>query len=259
MKLTKRVLAGMAATVLALSMMVGTAFAASSASWSDAGSVTHSWDVNSAGYQNDAWVKLIGGGTIVSDEDTAHSVTKVVANFKGEGSATINLIYNYDGGWETVASQSGEFSGEFKIEANINGSNTTYCEVITQVGDIIGTLDLVNYEFLDASGKTVFTVGDKAAAASTTAASTSTTATSTAATSTTATTTKTETTTAKDNNKTTAPTTETIATQPAAASTTNSTTSATLPKTGVVSTVVVLGLGATAFGTGATLLKKKED
>jgi len=37
------------------------------------------------------------------------------------------------------------------------------------------------------------------------------------------------------------------------------TTTEATPKTGVVSTALFLGLGATVFGTGALVLKKKED
>lgn len=221
MRLKSKILATLTATVLMLSTMTGFAFAAGQASFEDAGSPVREWTEKSTQYANDAWVKLIGGGTTVSDTDTAHQVRKVIAYFSGKGSASIHLIYNSDGGWNEVATQEGDFDGDFQLEANINGKDTTWCETVIQVGNIVGSFQLIRYEYFDDNGNLVFTCGDanESIAVSEVASEP-------------------------------APITATI-TSPAEASTS-------LPKTGVVSSAFFLTLGASAFTTGLSLLKKKD-
>lgn len=213
MKMTKKIVAGMAATVLALSMMVGTAFAQRTlpATWGDEENGAFAGEATS---DNHVWLTLCGGGEQYSDQETANKVAKVIYYFDGDCTIDVSHISNTEkGGWSPSTVSGVVINGVTPVSCDIKLNPkivSAWVEAIVNVyTKTAGPLSLVKAEFVDASGNVLVTIEPKANVPATTPSSSS--------------------------------------------------SSSSLPKTGVVSTALVFGLGATAFGTGATLLKKKED
>lgn len=238
MKLRNKVMAGFATTVLALSMMVGTAFAATPIFEYD----------NAAGAKEDAKASVIcellsGGGNQDGENGKVYKDLQAIAtdaasvdvlltgNFTG--TAHLNFVgdatFTPDGtGYDnkTYASKditvdgSLVYSGDFgAIEADARfafllrnkseGAATLEAYILRNAdGKIIGGMDGAGF-LAAADAEALFD--------------------------------------------------EITGAAPAATASTDSATKTSVPKTGVVSTSLILGLGAAAFGMGAIVLKKKED
>ncbi len=203
MKLRNKVIAGFAATVLTLSMMVGSAMASTDV-------LPFEYPNEAAvATNNDVWVKLIGGGTVISTAEVAEVVKSVDITITGKATFDAELIFNFDGGWVPTAMAGQSVDGELVLNMPMSGKGATYCEVIVNLQNKSeGALAVTRMDFKDEAGNIILTHGAAAEAAATTDAA------------------------ATDD-------------------------AATTPKTGVVSAALLLGFGATAFGTGSVVLKKK--
>ena len=196
MKLRSKILAGFLATIICLSLTVGTALASTDQLPYDypeeAGVAT----------DNDVWVKIIGGGNVLGDTDIAHATRSVDITITGKASFDLEFIYNSDAGWLPVMQKCESVDGEKVYNFEMNGDGTSWCEAVVNLQNKSeGPLQVTKMEFKDEAGNVLLTVGGDSEAAA----------------------------------------------------------SDSTPKTGVVSTAIFFGLGAAAFGTGAVLLKKKED
>lgn len=210
MKLRNRILAGFAATVLALSMMVGSAMAGTKEL-----PFEYPNEANAA-TNNDVWVKVTGGsaGEAISTEEIAHAIRSVDITITGKATFDAELIFNFDGGWVPTKMAGQTVDGELVLNLPMNGKGSSYCEVIVNLQNKTeGALAVSKMEFKDENGNVILTHGGEAAPAAEAAAPAA--------------------------DKTAAP--------------------AAAPKTGVVSSALLLGFGAVAFGSGAVALKKKEN
>ncbi|MBP1754122.1 MAG: hypothetical protein H6Q59_520 [Firmicutes bacterium] len=167
MKLRNKVFAGLAATVLALTMMVGTAMASTDqlpfAYPNDAGVATN----------NDVWVKLIGGGTVISTTEVAEATRSVDITIEGKCSFEPELIFNFDGGWVPTALGKTDVDGTTVLNMPMNGKGTTWCEVVVNLmNKTEGPLAVTKMEFKDEAGAVLLTWPADAAAATTAAADT---------------------------------------------------------------------------------------
>lgn len=196
MKLRNKVLAGFFATILLLSMTVGTALASTDQLPFD---YPEEADVAT---DNDVWVKITGGGSTVGNEEIAHATRSVDITITGEATFELEFIYNSDAGWTPQSLPGEEVSGEKVYNFAMNGAGTSYCEAVLNLKNKSeGPLQVTRMDFLDEAGEVLLSHGAGAPAGGGDAA----------------------------------------------------------PKTGVVSTALFLGLGAAVLGTGAVVLKKKED
>jgi LPXTG-motif cell wall-anchored protein len=164
MKLRNKVVAGFAATVLALSMMVGTALA----STKDL-PFEYPNEANAA-TNNDVWVKLVGGGAgeQVSTQEVADVTKSVDVTITGKCSFDAELIFNFDGGWVPTAMKGQTVDGELVLNMPFVGKGATYAEVIVNLQNKTeGPLAVTKLEWKDEAGNVVFTwpVADEAAAA----------------------------------------------------------------------------------------------
>ncbi|NLP16577.1 MAG: LPXTG cell wall anchor domain-containing protein [Clostridiales bacterium] len=194
MKLRNKLLAGFVATVLVLSMTLSTALASTDQLPFDypeeAGVAT----------DNDVWVKIIGGGTVIGDADIAHATRSVDLTISGNASFELEFIYNSDAGWLPVNMPGESVDGEKVYNFPMNGAGTSWCEAVVNLKNKSeGPLQVTSMAFKDENGEVILFHGLDTSG------------------------------------------------------------SGDAPKTGVVSTALFLGLGAAVLGTGAVVLKKKED
>ena len=61
---------------------------------------------------NDVWVKIIGGGTVIGDADIAHATRSVDLTISGNASFELEFIYNSDAGWLPVNMPGESVDGE---------------------------------------------------------------------------------------------------------------------------------------------------
>lgn len=199
MKLRNKLLAGFFAVVLVLSMMAGTALAATElpAKFDEAAG---GGPVDGQTSQNDVWIKIIGSGAVYGNQEIAHATRSVDITITGKCSFDLEFIYNYDGGWGPPITSSETLDGEKVYNFPMNGAGTNWCEAVVNLRNKTeGPLEVTRMDFKDEAGNVLLTVGPEAGSSDAT------------------------------------------------------------PKTGVVSTAVFFGLGAAVLGTGAVILKKKED
>lgn len=197
MKLRNKVLAAFVATVLCLSMMVGSALAQ-----------THELPFDypedaEVATNNDVWVVLFGGTAappLTDDEALRDSIKTVDIVISGNASFDAEIISNGPS-WVPYSHPGQTVDGEMTLTLDYDMEGLGYSEVIVNLQNKSeGPLSVKRMDFKDADGNVVLAHGAASEVASEAA-----------------------------------------------------------PKTGLVSTALFLGLGATAFGTGAVILKKKED
>ena len=220
MKLRNKFFAGFFATFLLLSMTVGTALAADN--------LPAAYDEAAGGLPvagqtegHDVWIKITGSGTAHGNAEIADATRSAAITISGNASFDMEFIYNSDGGWGANPELKGESVDGSKVyNFDMDGTGTNWCEAIVNLRNKSeGTLEVTRIDFLDEAGAVILSVGSEIASIE-------------------------------------ADTTEADTTE---ADTTEVDTTEAAPKTGVVSTALLLGLGAAVFGTSALVLKKKED
>lgn len=154
MSFRNKVFAGFAVTVLALTMMLGTAMASTK-------ELPFEYP-NEAGYQtnNDVWVKLIGGGAgeAVSTQEIADLTASVDIVITGKCSFDAELIHNYDGNWKITKKPSQTVDGELILNLPFHGKDTSYSEVVVNLQNKTeGPLAVTRLDWKDEAGKVVFT------------------------------------------------------------------------------------------------------
>ncbi len=198
MKLRNKVFAGFIATILVLSMTMGTALAST-----DQLPFDYPNEANAA-TNNDVWVVLYGGTAatpLTDDVAIRDSITSVDVVIAGKATFTAEIIANGPGPWSPTSYPDQEVDGEMVLNLPYIMKDAGYCEVVVNLqGKSEGALQIKRLDFKDADGNVVLAHGAASEGASEAA-----------------------------------------------------------PKTGVVSTALFLGLGAAVLGTGAVVLKKKED
>lgn len=165
MKLRNKVLAGFAATVLALSMMVGTALAADKlpAVYDEAAGGTV---VDGQTSSNDVWVKIIGGGSLLyGDEEIAHATRTVDVTVTGNCTYDVEFIYNFDGGWMTkdmvpaYGIPGDTVDGTKVYTFEMDGRGSTWCEAVLNLKNKTeGPLEVTKMEFKDEGGNIILTI-----------------------------------------------------------------------------------------------------
>lgn len=155
MKLRNKVVAGFVATVLALSMMAGAAFASTDVLPfdypEDAGVAT----------DNDVWVKVIGGGTVIGDQDIAHAIRSVDITITGNATFDFEFIYNSDAGWSPVSLPGETVEGQKVFNFAMNGAGTGWCEAVVNLQNKTeGALQVTAMEFKDEAGEVILSHGD---------------------------------------------------------------------------------------------------
>jgi len=222
-KLKNKVLSTLIATVLVLSMMVGTALAQ-----------THELPFDypeDAGYvspDNDVWVVLFGGAAappLTDDEALRDSIRSVDVIISGNATFDAHIVANGPS-WTPHDFYGQSVDGETTINIPYDMTGVGYTEVVVNLKNKSeGPLQITRMDFKDADGNVVLAHGAASDAAPVEEP-------------------------ADDNDD----VVEVAETAPEAPAKTE-----TAPKTGLVSSALLLGLGAVAFGTGAVVLKKKED
>lgn len=219
MKLRNKVLPALIATVLVLSMMVGTALAK-----------THELPFDypeDAGYvspDNDVWVVLFGGAAappLTADESLRDSIRSVDVVISGNATFDAHIVANGPS-WTPHEFLGESVDGETTINVPYDMTGQGYTEVVVDLKNKTeGPLQITRLDFKDADGNVVLAHGAASDAAPAEEVE------------------------------------DTVEATDAPVAPAKTTEAA--PKTGVVSTALFLGLGAVAFGSGAVLLKKKED
>lgn len=154
MKLRNKVLAGFAASVLALSMMLGTAMAST-----DELPFSYPNEAN-APTDNDVWVKLIGGGKVISTSEVANATRSVDITIEGNCEFDPELIYNYDNGWVPTTPGKQKVDGTLVLSMPMNGAGTTWCEVVINLRNKTeGPLAITKLDFKDEAGNILLTHG----------------------------------------------------------------------------------------------------
>ena len=223
MKLRKKALACFTATVLALSMMVGTALATEKipAVYEDAAGGTV---VDGETDGNHVWMSLFGGTAatpITDDVAVRDSVRTVDVVITGNATFDAEFVLNYQTpGWTPVDLGQQTVDGELVLSTEYDGTDQDWAEFIVNLRNKSeGPLEVTRIDFKDGSGNVVASLGDASAPAADAPAD--------------------------DAPADDAP----AADVPADDS----------PKTGVASSALIFGLSAIALGSGAVVLKKKED
>ena len=167
MKLRNKVLAGFMATILVLSMRVGTALASTDVLPfdypEDAGVAT----------ENDVWVKIIGGGSVIGDEDLAHATRSVDITITGNATFDLEFIYNSDAGWSPVMMPGESVEGSKVYNFAMNGAGTGWCEAVVNLQNKSeGALQVTSMEFKNEAGEVILTRGDVPAASGSDSSST---------------------------------------------------------------------------------------
>lgn len=156
MKLRK-VLVGFIAMVFVLSTMVGTAFAKDP---SDKLPFTFPDD------NYDCWVKLIGGGNVISTADVSAKVRSVDVTFEGNATFDLQLVHNFDGGWVPYDMPGQTVNGKLVVNMEMDGSNApSYNEVVVYVNNLNGDLKVTQMDFKDEAGNILLTHGQASDAA----------------------------------------------------------------------------------------------
>jgi len=151
----KKILAGFAATVLALTMMMGTAMATT-----DVLPFEYPNEANVA-TDNDVWVKLIGGGNVISTADVSAKVRSVDVTITGNATFDAEFIYNYDGGWVPTTYPGQTVNGKLVLTMPMDGSQApNWCEIIVNLKNKSeGPLTVAMMEFKDENGNVLVTHG----------------------------------------------------------------------------------------------------
>jgi hypothetical protein len=213
MRLRNKIMAVLAATLLLVSMMAGTAMA------------REKWELPfeypneaAAATDNDVWVKLTGGGFAISTEEVAQQVRSVDITITGKASFDAELIYNSDiQGWKPSKLAGQSVDGELVLTADMDGSFTSYCEIVVNLQNKTeGPLAVTKLDFKDEGGNVLVTWPEAATEEAAEAAPA----------------------------------------EEAPAATTEAA-AADVPKTGVVSSALIFGLGALACGIGSGINRKK--
>ncbi|MHB8128165.1 MAG: hypothetical protein ACYDEX_04130 [Mobilitalea sp.] len=162
MKLRNRVLSAFAATVLALSMMVGTALAQTDVLPFDMPNEAN------APTSNDVWVVLFGGTAatpLTDDVALRDSVDSVDVVITGNASFNAEVIYNFTGGWVPTAYNEQTVDGELTINVPAPGKDAGYAEIIVNLKDKTeGALQITRLDFKDEAGNVVLSHGAASAA-----------------------------------------------------------------------------------------------
>ncbi len=169
MKLRNKIFAGFAATVLALSMMVGSALAQT-----DQLPFNYPEEAN-APTNNDIWVVLFGGtaATPLTDDaalrDAVESVDVVIT---GKCSFNAELICNSDvTSWQPNRFDGQTVDGELVINLPYKMAGAGYAEVVVNLQNKTeGPLAVARMDFKDASGAVLLSHGAASEAAATDAA-----------------------------------------------------------------------------------------
>lgn len=165
MKLRNKVIAGLAATVLALSMMIGTAMAGT-----DVLPFAYPNDANAA-TNNDVWVVLFGGTAatpMTDDVAIRDSIKSVDVAINGNATFDAEIIANMTAGWlpTTFAAQTVATGTELVINMPFDAKDAGYAEcVVSLKNKTEGALEVSRIDFKDADGNVVLTKGVAAAAA----------------------------------------------------------------------------------------------
>ena len=161
MKFRNKILAGFAATVLALSMMVGSAMAQT-----DKLPFDYPNEAN-APTNNDIWVVLYGGAaaTPLTDDaairDNCKSVDVVIT---GKCSFDAEIIANFAGGWLPTALNGQTVDGELTLSIPYIVKDSGYAEVIVNLKNKTeGPLAVARMDFKDPSGAVLLSHGGAAA------------------------------------------------------------------------------------------------
>ncbi len=157
MKLRNKIFAGFAATVLALSMMIGSAMAST-----DKLPFAYPNEAN-APTNNDVWVVLYGGtaATPLTDDtairDACKSVDIIVT---GKCSFNPELIANFSGGWLPSSPGNQTVDGELVLSMPYIVKDSGYAEVVINLKDKTeGPLEITRIDFKDADGEVLISTG----------------------------------------------------------------------------------------------------
>jgi hypothetical protein len=154
----KKVLVGLLTMVFVLSSLVGTAFAKG--------------QVNTLPFsfpddENDLWVKLIGGGEMISTADVAAKVKTAEVTFEGNATFDGVLVYNSnDGGWVQNDYPGQTVNGSLVLTMPMDGTvGSQWCEIVVFVNNLNGDLKVTQMQFKDEAGNVVLTHGAASAPA----------------------------------------------------------------------------------------------
>lgn len=158
MKLRNKVLAGFFATILLLSLAVGSAFAGTRDL-----PFNYPNDANAA-TNNDVWIVFYGGTAttpINNDEAVRDSIKSVDVVISGKATFNAEVIYNYTGGWVPTSFPSQEVDGEMSINVPCDGNGAGYAEIVVNLKDKSeGPLAVKRLDFKDADGVVVLSWGE---------------------------------------------------------------------------------------------------
>ena len=163
MKLRSKILAGFIATVLLMSMTVGTALASTNEL-----PFNYPNDANAA-TNNDVWVVFFGGTTtppINNDEAVRDSIKSVDVVISGKASFNGEVTYNYTGGWVPTTFADQTVDGELILSVACDGNGAGYAEIVVSLKDKTeGELAIKRLDFKDADGAIVLSHGEASVAA----------------------------------------------------------------------------------------------
>ena len=144
--------------VFVLSTLVGTAFAKG-----QVGTLPFSFPDD----ENDLWVKLIGGGEVISTADVAAQVRTAEVTFEGNATFDGVLVYNSnDGGWIQTDYAGQSVDGSLVLTMPMDGTvGSQWCEIVVFVNNLNGDLKVTQIEFKDEAGNAVLTHGEASAPA----------------------------------------------------------------------------------------------
>lgn len=233
MMLRKKLLAAFAATVLALSMMVGSAMAQTDQLPFDY--------ANDAGVavNNDVWVVLFGGtaGTPITDDTAVRdAVVSVDVIITGKATFDGQIVANCENpGWTPTDFPGESVDGETTLSIPLVGKDNNWVEVVVNLANKSeGPLQVTRMDFKDADGNVVASRGAASAEAG-------------------------EVEVEEGDDAVAETTTENKAEVAETTAATENKAATSVPKTGVASLGLLFGLGAAVLGTGAVVLKKKEQ
>lgn len=150
----RKVLAALIVMVIAFSAMTGTAFAKEP---------SNALPFSFPNDQYDCWVKLIGGGEVISTSDVSARVRSVDITFEGKAAFDAQLVYNYDGGWVPTDFTGQSVDGSLVLSMPMDGSLApSWCEVVVYVNNLQGNLSVTKMEFKDEAGKVILAHGTDA-------------------------------------------------------------------------------------------------
>lgn len=163
MKLRNKVFAGFIATILVLSMAMGTALAGT-----DQLPFDYPNEADAA-TNNDVWVVLYGGtaATPLTDDVTLRdSITSVDVVIAGKATFNAEIVANGPGPWAPTSYPDQEVDGEMVINMPYVMKDARYCEVIVSLKEKSeGPLQVKRLDFKDAAGTVVLSHGAASEAA----------------------------------------------------------------------------------------------